>query len=121
MTDWSPKKLTDFIGAQFIVLVWFLTWQVLKVGFAVNYKDAQKLIRTGIAVTQGSVVDVRERCASSMGLAWGAEQSLSLRRAAGALLNCELLKDGKRKGGCHLFAVVEQLLQHGDPTCLIAF
>jgi len=68
---------------------------VLKVGFAVNYKDAQKLIRTGIAVTQGSVVDVRERCASTMGLAWGAEQSLSLRRAAGALLNCELLKDKK--------------------------
>eukprot|EP00438_Fugacium_kawagutii_P024717 Skav235557 [mRNA] locus=scaffold3067:322435:336497:- [translate_table: standard] len=68
---------------------------VLKVGFAVNYKDAQKLVRTGIAVTQGSVVDVRERCASTMGLGWGAEQSLSLRRAAGALLNCELLKDKK--------------------------
>eukprot|EP00913_Durusdinium_trenchii_P003324 g3078.t1 len=34
---------------------------VLKVGFAVNCKDAQKLVRTGIAVTQGSVVDVRER------------------------------------------------------------
>jgi len=68
---------------------------VLKVGFAVHYKDAQKLMRTGIAVTQGSVVDVRERCASTMGLAWGAEQSLSLRRAARALLNCELLKDKK--------------------------
>jgi len=66
---------------------------VLKAGFAVNSKDAQKLMRTGIAVTQGSVVDVQERCASRMGLAWGAEQSLSLRRAASALLRCELLKD----------------------------
>mmetsp|Transcript_36171 Transcript_36171/g.84706 ORF Transcript_36171/g.84706 Transcript_36171/m.84706 type:complete len:303 (-) Transcript_36171:169-1077(-) len=66
---------------------------VLKVGFAVNSKDAQKLMRTGIAVTQGSVVDVQETCASRMGLAWGSEQSLSLRRAASTLLRCELLKD----------------------------
>ncbi|CAE7522644.1 Wrn [Symbiodinium natans] len=66
---------------------------VLKVGFAVNSKDAQKLMRTGIAVTQGSVVDVQETCASRMGLAWGSEQSLSLRRAASSLLRCELLKD----------------------------
>ncbi|OLP82612.1 Two pore potassium channel c [Symbiodinium microadriaticum] len=66
---------------------------VLKAGFAVNSKDAQKLMRTGIAVTQGSVVDVQETCASRMGLAWGSEQSLSLRRAASTLLRCELLKD----------------------------
>eukprot|EP00440_Ansanella_granifera_P065985 gb/GFBE01071567.1/.p1 GENE.gb/GFBE01071567.1/~~gb/GFBE01071567.1/.p1 ORF type:complete len:294 (+),score=67.82 gb/GFBE01071567.1/:1-882(+) len=66
---------------------------VLKCGFAVNSKDSQKLIRTGIAVTQGSMVDVQERSAASMGLAWGAESSLSLRRAASELLGCELLKD----------------------------
>lgn len=89
-----------------------------------------------VCLCQGSVVDVRERCASSMGLGWGSEQleaqsslvfssfwarnpsicreideesmkshekscyqhillverSLSLRRAARALLRCELLK-----------------------------
>mmetsp|Transcript_9536 Transcript_9536/g.22626 ORF Transcript_9536/g.22626 Transcript_9536/m.22626 type:complete len:272 (-) Transcript_9536:234-1049(-) len=67
---------------------------VLKVGFAVHAKDAQKLVRTGIAVTQGSVVDVRDRCGESMGLQWGVE-SLSLRRAARELLSCELLKDKK--------------------------
>eukprot|EP00930_Biecheleria_cincta_P016437 TRINITY_DN13368_c0_g1_i1.p1 TRINITY_DN13368_c0_g1~~TRINITY_DN13368_c0_g1_i1.p1 ORF type:complete len:301 (+),score=55.17 TRINITY_DN13368_c0_g1_i1:104-1006(+) len=66
---------------------------VLKVGFAVNHKDAQKLMRTGIAVTQGSVVDVQLRSAESLGIAWGKEQSLSLRRAASELLGCELLKD----------------------------
>lgn len=66
---------------------------VLKVGFAVNHKDAQKLMRTGIAVTQGSVVDVQLRSAESLGISWGKEQSLSLWRAAKELLGCELLKD----------------------------
>lgn len=66
---------------------------VLKVGFAVNHKDAQKLMRTGIAVTQGSVVDVQPRSAESLGISWGKQQSLSLRRAAKELLGCELLKD----------------------------
>eukprot|EP00931_Biecheleriopsis_adriatica_P049865 TRINITY_DN28851_c0_g1_i1.p1 TRINITY_DN28851_c0_g1~~TRINITY_DN28851_c0_g1_i1.p1 ORF type:complete len:310 (+),score=62.60 TRINITY_DN28851_c0_g1_i1:209-1138(+) len=66
---------------------------VLKAGFAVNVKDSQKLMRTGIAVTQGSLVDVQERSATSIGVAWGKEQSLSLRRAASELLGCELLKD----------------------------
>eukprot|EP00933_Yihiella_yeosuensis_P004819 TRINITY_DN109212_c0_g1_i1.p1 TRINITY_DN109212_c0_g1~~TRINITY_DN109212_c0_g1_i1.p1 ORF type:complete len:246 (-),score=41.96 TRINITY_DN109212_c0_g1_i1:227-964(-) len=67
--------------------------EVLKVGFAVEQKDAEKFSRTGIAVTKGSVVDVQPRCAASMGLSWATSQSLSLRRAAQELLGCTLLKD----------------------------
>jgi len=66
---------------------------VLKAGFAVNHKDAQKLSRTGIAVTQDSVVDVQERSAAVLGTPWEKTQSLSLKRAAQEVLGCELLKD----------------------------
>jgi len=66
---------------------------VLKAGFAVNHKDAEKLNRTGISVTQDSMVDVQERSAEAMGVSWEKTQSLSLKRAAQEVLGCELLKD----------------------------
>lgn len=67
--------------------------EVAKVGFAVNQKDAEKLTRSGIAVTQGSVVDVQEQCSAALGLSWERSTSLSLKRAAQELLGCALLKD----------------------------
>mmetsp|Transcript_40374 Transcript_40374/g.73130 ORF Transcript_40374/g.73130 Transcript_40374/m.73130 type:complete len:283 (-) Transcript_40374:305-1153(-) len=67
--------------------------EVLKVGFAVNYKDSEKLERSGIAVTKGSIVDVQESCAVQLGIGWGSAQSLSLRRCANELLGSNLMKD----------------------------
>lgn len=67
--------------------------EVTKVGFAVNQKDSEKLARSGIAVTQGSVVDVQEQCAVLLGLSWERSTSLSLKRSAQELLGCTLLKD----------------------------
>lgn len=67
--------------------------EVTKVGFAVSHKDSAKLAISGIAVTQGSVVDVQEQCAAAMGLPWERAASLSLKRAANELLGCKLLKD----------------------------
>eukprot|EP00928_Gymnodinium_smaydae_P064164 TRINITY_DN47578_c0_g1_i1.p1 TRINITY_DN47578_c0_g1~~TRINITY_DN47578_c0_g1_i1.p1 ORF type:complete len:257 (-),score=50.49 TRINITY_DN47578_c0_g1_i1:149-919(-) len=65
---------------------------VTKVGFAVSKRDAAKLERTGIAVTQASVLDVQEKCAAALGLPWGSWTSLSLGRAADKLLGYKLDK-----------------------------
>lgn len=67
--------------------------EVTKVGFAVCHKDLKKLSRTGIAVTQASVVDVQTQCAAALGVSWECATSLSLRQAANELLGCNLVKD----------------------------
>jgi hypothetical protein len=67
--------------------------EVTKVGFAVSHKDTEKLMRSGIVVTKGSIVDVQDRCAAALGVAWSTRSSLSLKRAAQSLLGCVLDKD----------------------------
>jgi ribonuclease D len=67
--------------------------EVTKVGFAVSHKDAAKLMRSGIVVTKGTIVDVQDRCAAALGVAWSAGSSLSLKQAAQCLLGCVLFKD----------------------------
>jgi len=66
--------------------------EVTKVGFAVDNKDAEKLRRSGIAVTSSSVVDLQERCALAMGISSNAK-SLSLKQATQSLLGFNLKKD----------------------------
>eukprot|EP00440_Ansanella_granifera_P014509 gb/GFBE01015771.1/.p1 GENE.gb/GFBE01015771.1/~~gb/GFBE01015771.1/.p1 ORF type:complete len:246 (+),score=50.08 gb/GFBE01015771.1/:1-738(+) len=64
--------------------------EVVKVGFGVDIKDIEKLARTGISVTRGSVVDVQETCAGLLGLDF---RFLGLRRAALEVLGYALRKD----------------------------
>jgi hypothetical protein len=71
--------------------------EVAKVGFAVNFKDTAKFVRSGISVTKGSIVDVQERCAEALGMSWKASRGLSLKRCAHEVLGCNLDKD-KRLG-----------------------
>lgn len=66
--------------------------EVRKIGFAVDFNDRQKMARSGIAVTKGSVIDVQDLCAAAMGLQSGSK-SLSLKNAALGLLGYQLLKD----------------------------
>jgi hypothetical protein len=63
---------------------------VTKVGFAVGQNDSAKLKRSGIAITNQSVVDVQESCASY--LQFGTPETLSLKKAAVALLGYDLKK-----------------------------
>eukprot|EP00927_Polykrikos_kofoidii_P071973 TRINITY_DN68151_c0_g1_i1.p1 TRINITY_DN68151_c0_g1~~TRINITY_DN68151_c0_g1_i1.p1 ORF type:complete len:309 (+),score=34.39 TRINITY_DN68151_c0_g1_i1:106-927(+) len=65
---------------------------VIKVGFAVGQKDMDKLSRSGIALTRGSVVDVQEKCATVMRLT-DPPETLSLKRAAASILGFQLAKD----------------------------
>mmetsp|Transcript_123936 Transcript_123936/g.264286 ORF Transcript_123936/g.264286 Transcript_123936/m.264286 type:complete len:290 (+) Transcript_123936:78-947(+) len=66
--------------------------QVTKVGFAVSSKDAEKFARSGIAVTKASMLDIQTRCNAAMSLPWSKYKSLSLKRAADALLGCTIDK-----------------------------
>lgn len=66
---------------------------VKKVGFAVSVKDAEKLTRSGIAVTKDSMVDIQTRCTAAMGLPWSSSRSLSLKRAAHQLLGWAINKE----------------------------
>mmetsp|Transcript_45541 Transcript_45541/g.117741 ORF Transcript_45541/g.117741 Transcript_45541/m.117741 type:complete len:269 (-) Transcript_45541:325-1131(-) len=67
--------------------------EVTKVGFAISSKDAEKFRSTGIAITEGSMMDVQYRCATMIGMDWAAASGLSLKRAASDILGCMLLKD----------------------------
>jgi hypothetical protein len=62
---------------------------VTKVGFACDQNDIAKLSRSGIAITKGSVVDIRAWCASALQLN---EETLGLKRAANDLLGFDLKK-----------------------------
>jgi len=66
--------------------------EVRKVGFAVDDNDRQKMTRSGIALTNGSVTDVQELCAVALGVT-GNAKSLSLKNAAFGLLGITLEKD----------------------------
>lgn len=66
--------------------------EVVKVGYA-SSKDTKKLLRSGIAVTQDSILDVQKASAAALGMSWDRAQTLSLRKAALNLLGCHLLKD----------------------------
>jgi hypothetical protein len=66
--------------------------EVRKLGFAVDLNDRQKMQRSGIALTNGSVTDVQELCAAALGVIANAK-SLSLKNAAFGLLGVRLDKD----------------------------
>jgi len=66
--------------------------EVRKIGWAVDLNDRQKMLRSGIALTNGSVTDIQELCATALGVIANAK-SLSLKNAAFGLLGMELDKD----------------------------
>eukprot|EP00747_Dinoflagellata_sp_TGD_P217836 gnl/TRDRNA2_/TRDRNA2_90182_c0_seq1.p1 gnl/TRDRNA2_/TRDRNA2_90182_c0~~gnl/TRDRNA2_/TRDRNA2_90182_c0_seq1.p1 ORF type:complete len:297 (+),score=37.41 gnl/TRDRNA2_/TRDRNA2_90182_c0_seq1:76-966(+) len=65
--------------------------EVTKIGFACDQQDLDKLRRSGIAVTRGSVVDLQEQCATILGMQ-ASSRHLSLKKASSGLLGFEMNK-----------------------------
>jgi len=65
--------------------------EVRKLGFAVDKNDRDKLLKTGIAVTHGSVTDIQGLCARALGVP--SDTPLSLKNAAFGLLGVKMDKD----------------------------
>jgi len=74
------------------VMMMMVNPEVTKVGFACDQHDLDKLRRSRIAVTEGSVVDVQEQCAATLGIS-ATSKRLSLKKASSGLLGFQMHKD----------------------------